>query len=212
MKRYWTGACAVLLLLSGCVGVDYVGQQFPEIEEDEPVIIYRQNADYPASDYKVIGRAIFTAPDGYAPIELDEKMEDTARAYGANAIKVVSYERTAVGSSYIQPSTSPRQNAASQGVTGVANDGSALYTDSFGNQVDMSGYRVARYELIAKTLFLIKRNRYEKLHQESEVIRKENEKRPTMFDPSSDPDAPVEITPETMSAPATPAAENTAAK
>lgn len=186
MRKITMITVAAIALLCGCVSVDYVGQQFPEIEEDELVVIFRQNSDYPASDYKVIGRATFNAPDGYSSIELDEKIEDTARGYGAEAVKVISVERLLIGSDYIQPSSSQKPVSITQGTTGLSNDGAQLYVDSFGDQVSMAGSRVNRYELVAKTLFLIKRTRYEKLEREFEKTRQENDTRPTMFNPSAD--------------------------
>ncbi len=192
MRKIPVIAVAAIALMCGCVSVDYVGQQFPEIEEDEPVVIFRQNSDYPAADYKVIGRATFNAPDGYSSIELDDKIDDTARNYGADAVKMVSFERVLIGSDYIQPSTSQQPVSITQGTTGLRNDGAQMYTDSFGDQVSMAGSRVDRYEMIAKTLFLIKRTRYEKLEREFEKARQENDTRPTMFNPSSDlPSAPA---------------------
>ncbi len=207
MRKIAMIAIAAMMFVCGCVSVDYVGQQFPEIEEDEPVIIFRQNSDYPASEYKVIGRATFTAPDGYASIELDEKIEDTARSYGAQAVKVISFERTVIGSDYVQPSTSRQQVSITQGTTGLSNDGSQLYTDSFGDQVSMEGKRITRYDLVAKTLFLIKRTRYEKLERQFEKSRQENDERPTMFNPSADQPAAPAVAPVTAPAVKAPAAE-----
>lgn len=178
MKKLWLLAVtglAGLVLLTGCVDVEYVGQRFEPLPSDSPVVVWGASAEYPAEEYKVIGRATFTAPDGYTEVDLVEDMQATARKYGADGVKIVDRVRRSVGSSFRQPTEGRQLSSPASGNTGTSADGASLYSDSFGDQVSGSVYRVERYEIFARTLLLMKKDRFDGIMARREEIRQQNE-------------------------------------
>ncbi len=155
-KSVWLVLCAVLAALcSGCVNVDYVGQKFEPLEEFASVRIFKADTDYPADEYKVIGRATFTAPDDYSSVDMWEKVTETAREYGADAVKVVASGKVLVNSIYRQPEQDRRSRSAANGI-------SDAYIDSFGNQVSGGKYgKVDEFRLEMKALMLVNTQKYD---------------------------------------------------
>ncbi len=163
----WAISMGLLLLLSaGCVNVEYVGQRFEPLPETDPVRIYDARSDYPIEDYRTIGRAVFTAPEDYGMLELREKVENTAREYGADAVKVVSSGSELIGTVYRQPQRERRPVSARTGTTGTTSDGGRLYVDTFGQETQLAGAQLDRYQLVIKVLMLMHKSRFEQLMAE----------------------------------------------
>ncbi len=156
----------LLLLLAGCVDVEYVGQRFEPLPETDPVRIYDARSDYPIEDYRTIGRAVFTAPEDYGMLELREKVENTAREYGADAVKVVSSGRELIATVYRQPQRDRQRVSARTGTTGTTSDGSRLYVDTFGQETQLTGAQLDRYELVIRVLMLMRKSRFDQLMAE----------------------------------------------
>ena len=170
MKRHpgyaMISAGLLLLLLAGCVDVEYVGQRFEPLPETDPVRIFDARSDYPIEDYRTIGRAVFTAPEDYGILELREKVENTAREYGADAVKVISSGRELISTVYRQPQRDRQRVSARAGTTGTTSDGSRLYVDTFGQETELTGAQFERYQLVIKVLLLMRQSRFEQLMAE----------------------------------------------
>lgn len=147
-----------MLLLDGCVDVDYVGQRFDPPPGAGMPVVFGVQADYPKEDYRPFGRAVFTAPADYGILELQEKAENTAREYGADAVKIVFAGRSLMESPYRMPQADGSGRASS--------DGMRPYVEAFGDEAQFPGARIERHELVVKALMLMKRERFARLMSE----------------------------------------------
>ena len=71
---------AALLLAAGCVDFDYVGREFPPTPESEPVVYFINREQIPPGEYRIMGRAVITAPDGTDGYDIQDLLMKKARA------------------------------------------------------------------------------------------------------------------------------------
>ena len=70
---------AALFLAAGCVKCDYVGREFAPTPESEPVAYFRNRGEIPPGDFRIIGRATVTAPDGTDGYDIRDLLLEKAR-------------------------------------------------------------------------------------------------------------------------------------
>ncbi len=177
MKKAAAGLmmAAAAVILAGCVNVDYVGQRFEPLEEYASVRVFKENADFSPEEYKVIGRAAFSAPGDYSSVEIWEKIMETAREYGADGVKVISAQRELTGSVYRQPDIGRPGNSASGNTSGVNADGSPIYVDSFGGEISGKYTRIDTYENKIRVLMLLKTDKFKEAMARREAAAKAGE-------------------------------------
>ena len=153
------------LLLTGCMDLDYVGQTFPPLPEDQAVALYTPEQPPPEGEYRSIGRATLTAPDGTEREEIQDKLIESAREHGADPVRIVEFKRIYVGDRYTAGGAEgglPRN----QDMGDRNPDGSYIYTDSFGQSSALSSPPKPIYEISVKALYLVTTARFEKVMQE----------------------------------------------
>ena len=151
-------AAFLLTVLAGCIGVDYVGQDFPPLPEERQVQFFDEKAPLPAGEYQSIGRATLTVPRGYDNVLLREKLAEIAREHGASAVRIVSVERRLVNRYYADSDESDSPMLADRDTVGAMSrraDGSPAEVDSFGQVVNPNRTYHKEYEHIVKALFLM---------------------------------------------------------
>lgn len=155
-------AAAVMaaVCFSGCVDVEYVGQQLPP-EEVGTVAIFDSSDLVPSGVYGVLGRARVIAPEGCTMVDLREKLEEKAAGCGADAVEIVRVFKRKVGVSYRDGGGVAETPQAIQDQN-VSTDGTPVYTDSFGKNTTLRTETVNRYETVINALFLAKKERLAK--------------------------------------------------
>ncbi len=163
----------VVLFLSSCISIDYVGQSLPPLPSDKSVAFYNSTTEVPANSYDVIGRAEVDAPDGTNSEEIKHKLINEARKHGADAIQVVSFERIKTGV-YSRPVEREADGTVGGWMaTATHADGSPIYNDSFSRNVPLQTTDVDTFAIKVKVLFLAKREKYQR---EIEQNREERER------------------------------------
>lgn len=164
-KIFFAGVMGLLagigLLLSGCIGVDYVGQSFEPRSEYDGVLIFDQDTEMPAENYRVIGRATLTVPNGYSTVDVHEKIEEVIREQGADAAKITERTKRLVASHYSQPSLNDKRSGPIGNIDTSYNE--------FGENISMEERRRNTYELIVKVLVLMKRDRFDEVMAKREA-------------------------------------------
>ena len=158
IKQLMIGLAAVLVL-AGCIDVDYVGQDFPPLPDNREVQFFDAKNPPPAGEYQSIGRVTLTVPGGYDNVLIREKLAETAREHGASAVRIVNIEQHQVNRYYIDAdeSKSPMLSCArTAGMLPQRADGSPLEVDSFGEVVSPNRTYTKEYEQIVKALCLMK--------------------------------------------------------
>ena len=84
---------ALLLVVAGCVNVDYVGQTFSPIPEGTPVQYFTARKEVPPGKYRIIGRAVVTTSRKFDKYDVREFLVDEARKRGADAVVLVYSRR-----------------------------------------------------------------------------------------------------------------------
>lgn len=154
---------ALVYLGGGCTQFDYVGQKLTPLSPDQTVAFYNSSDEVPPNVYRILGRAVVTAPDGSNTESVKEELISKAREYGADAIEVVMFKRVKTGEVMV-----PDQKDPYQGVTGswvsTSNrpDGTPIYTDSFVNTVPLKTHALEQYEIRAQVFFLAEKDKLEK--------------------------------------------------
>ena len=156
----WQLSAAALLLtvLAGCIGVDYVGQDFPPLPDEHQVQFFDGKNPPPAGEYQPIGRTTLTVPRGYDNVLIREKLAEVAREHGASAVKIVSVEQRLVNRYYADNDESDSPMLAGRDTTGALyrrDDGSPSEINSFGQVVDPNRTYRKEYERIVKALVLM---------------------------------------------------------
>lgn len=94
MKRFFLlSALLIVFSLTGCVSVDYIGETYPPTKN---VQIFMEKKQIPWK-YQLIGKAIATAPDDFTCGDIQEKLQEKARAVGADAILILSFRKVECG-------------------------------------------------------------------------------------------------------------------
>lgn len=174
--RHWLflAAVAALFPLAGCMQIDYVGREFQPTPESESIEYYQTREQIPPGEYRIIGRATLTAPDGTDGYDIRERLLEKARACGADAICQVRARKIDVGV-YDREETDPfppqkpldPANTAFRGAPSTVEAERAEY----GDPVKLRGEGLSRQEVVVQALFLKKKAEVEKLiaEQESEI-------------------------------------------
>jgi len=109
---------AILLCMSGCSQIDYVGRQYPPTTT---VDLYFSFDDVP-KDYEVMGQIVATGSEMVSAEGMQEKMMQKAREKGADAIVILGLERHKTGESQTYKEnieSTAKENAAKQTTTAV---------------------------------------------------------------------------------------------
>jgi hypothetical protein len=94
---------AVLIIITGCTKIDYVGEEYPATNH---VDLYFSQSDI-TQPYKIMGYVVASAPDMVSAEKMQKKMMEKAKAKGADAIIIEGIERYSAGSntSYSETTT-----------------------------------------------------------------------------------------------------------
>lgn len=166
-------AVAALLLGAGCVNIDYVGREFTPTPESEPVVYYLNREEIPPGEFRIIGRATLTAPNGTDGYDIKDELLAKARACGADAVCQVRARKLNVGL-YDREETDPIPPRKPQDPADAAprSAPSALEAE-YGEPVKLRGEKQSRQEVVVQALFLKKKAEVEKLiaGQDREINR-----------------------------------------
>ena len=168
-------AVAALLLTAGCVKIDYVGREFNPTPESEPVAYYLNRSEIPPGEFRIIGRATLTAPDGTDGYDIKDELQAKARACGADAVCQVRARKLDVGL-YDREETDPfpAQKPLDPANTAFnAPSTQEAEKAEYGDPIKLQGEKQSRKEVVVQALFLKKKAEVEKLiaEQEQEVNR-----------------------------------------
>ena len=164
-----TGAAA-LFLVAGCINFEYVGREFEPTPVSEQVGYYVNREQLPPGEFRIMGRAEITAPDGTDGYDIQELLLEKARAYGADAVCLVQARKIPVG-------CYPREeeNQGPQLPLDPANvdfpgapEPLAEELQEFGQPQTLSSVVGTRYEVEVKALFLKKKAELERLTAEQD--------------------------------------------
>lgn len=153
-------AAAVIALTAGCVNIDYVGQKLSPLPEDQLVTFFSEKQSYPENEFALLGRAKVSAPDGTDILSIKEDLQDEARKIGADAVKIVSFNRVKVGTIQVSGSGS-EPDAVAFGYTSRTVGGDQIYTDSFGRTSAQPSKVEDKYEVIMQVQFLANRTKFD---------------------------------------------------
>ncbi|MEI8246938.1 MAG: hypothetical protein WCI51_13990 [Lentisphaerota bacterium] len=157
-----------IILFSGCVNIDYVGQEYPERNHDAEIMFYNSKEDVPKDTYRIIGRANIDAPASYNPAEIKNKLLKKARDCGADAIEVVEFKREKTGVQKVVASNDEYNGVVGTWANnGVRSDGSPIYVDSFDTTVPLKQTYRDTFELKIKVLFLISNERFQEFQKKA---------------------------------------------
>ena len=170
MKRlksiFLVGSAVCAVLLSGCNSFDYVGQKLEPIKGGEAVVFYNKPEEVPPNIYKVLGRAVITAPDGSNTEEVRQELLEKARAYGANAVEIILFKRIKTGTIFYPKEAPYQDRVGSWAVSSNRADGSPIFIDTFVKTVPLKTGEIDQYEIKVKALFLAKKERLKKSIEE----------------------------------------------
>ena len=155
-----------LLAAAGCINIEYVGQSFPPLPESTPVLIFSPESPAPEKGYRIIGRAIVTAPDNKGAGVMRPELAKLAREHGADAVNIVAYNRIRLGTA---APDSGRLQPNNWNKDGRNAGGAYIYTNSFGEPAELSKPGKAIYEQQFKVQLLVTDERFaqiEKLYKE----------------------------------------------
>lgn len=159
--------CSTLWALTGCIQVEYIGQNFPELPDSSAVMIFEDANTPPAGEFQAIGKAKLNIPPDVDMVSVREKITEIAREHGASAARIVSVEKRLVNRYY----GAAREEAASSTLTDPAMmgpgarqpDGSLAQVNSFGEVVTPNRTYRARYEHVVKVQLLMPAKEYARL-------------------------------------------------
>ncbi len=156
---YLAAAFFAVLAQTGCMNVEYIGQDFPPLPENRPVMIFTADNEVPAGEFQVIGKLKMTVPPGMDMVLVREKIADEARAHGASAARIVSVKKVLVnryyGAARQEASTPMLASRQTVGPRATQPDGSPTQVDSFGEIVEPNRVYKERYEHIVKVQLLM---------------------------------------------------------
>ena len=152
-------AALVLLTVSGCINVEYVGQSFPVLPETDPVAFFTRKSPLPESGYHPIGRVLLTAPPRVNQSDIIDKLGEIAREHGANAVEIVEYKAVRIGMSAPESDVAWAPNAISNDQD---NAGGYIWENSFGEPADLAKAR-SFLEIRIKARLLVTNERYQAL-------------------------------------------------
>ena len=166
MKKFMLYLAAVICAcaVTGCVNVEYIGQNFPALPDSRSVLIFTEDNEVPAGEFKVIGKLKMTVPPGVDMVIVREKIAEEARERGASAARIVSVEKILVNRYYgaaRQEAESPMLTSRSTvGPMATNPDGSPVEVNSFGEVVEPNRTYRERYEHVVKVQLLMSNQDY----------------------------------------------------
>ena len=166
MKKFMLYMAAVICagVMTGCINVEYIGQDFPALPDNRSVLIFTADNEVPAGEFKVIGKMKMTVPPGVDMVIVREKIAEEARAHGASAARIVSAEQVLVNRYYgaaRQEAESPMLTSRSTvGPMATNPDGSPVAVNSFGEVVEPNRTYRERYEHVVKVQLLMSNQDY----------------------------------------------------
>ncbi|WP_294506227.1 hypothetical protein [uncultured Victivallis sp.] len=162
--------CVALFCVAGCIDFEYVGREFEPTPISDPVTYYVNREQLPPGEFRIMGRAEISAPDGTDGYDIQELLLEKARAFGADAVCLVSARKVPVG--YY-----PREevNQGPQFPLDPANvdfpgapEPLAAELQEFGQPQTLSSTMGTRLEVEVKALFLKKKTELERLTAEQD--------------------------------------------
>jgi hypothetical protein len=81
--------CFLLFFGGGCVRFDYAGQRFAPRAESAPVVFFNGQANFPAQEFRIIGRGVLTVSAKSADYDNMGELRERARKYGADGVCIV---------------------------------------------------------------------------------------------------------------------------
>lgn len=149
-------ALALALLAAGCVGVDYVGQEFDPLPEGTPVAYFAERGEIPPGKYRIIGRVMLkTTRKHFDKYDIREFLIDEARSRGADAVALVEVKKIKIGIYPREPSDSLDISMSTK------HPGSQMEHEIFGKQAELKGEAHGRREVHVRALFLKNREELE---------------------------------------------------
>ena len=148
-------AAGIGLLAAGCIDLEYVGQEFEPTPMSRPVVFFQNRTEIPPGEYRIIGRAILTAPDGTLGYDIQEKLLNTAREAGADAVCLVSSKQVKVGTYTIENSSFSPPGSVRLNPGNLSADGRPIEINTFGSRMSsVRGEERSRIEIVVKALYL----------------------------------------------------------
>lgn len=149
-----------LLLMYGCINVEYVGQCFPALPETEPVKVYSPTAPLTGGEYKVIGRVEIVAPDGTTRGDVYDELTELARQHGAEAVNILDFKRVRIGTVASDSGQIPRVGWNRDGRNA---GGAYIYSNYFGEVSSLEGRRTNVTELRIRAVLLVSDKRFKEV-------------------------------------------------
>ena len=148
-------AAGIGLLAAGCIDLEYVGQEFEPTPMSRPVVFFQNRTEIPPGEYRIIGRAVLTAPDGTLGYDIQEKLLNTAREAGADAVCLVSSKQVKVGTYTIENSSFSPPGSVRLNPGNLSADGRPIEINTFGSRMSsVRGEERSRIEIVVKALYL----------------------------------------------------------
>ena len=164
MMWYLAAVCCMLLAQTGCVNVEYIGQDFPPLPDTRSVMVFQAGDEIPSGEFQVIGKLKMAVPPGLDMVEVREKLAEEAMKHGASAVRIISIERKLVNRYYgaeQQESLSPMLAGRSTiGGRATQADGSPVEVNSFGEVVEPNRTYRKRYEHVVKAQLMMTAKEY----------------------------------------------------
>ena len=151
-----------LLLMYGCMNVEYVGQSFPALAENEAVKVYSPNSPLDAEGYRIIGRVEIQAPDGTTQEDVVEELTGLARKHGAEVVNILEIKRVKIGTVAADPGVS----RVGWNRDGRNAGGAYIYSNYFGEVSTLEGRRTKVTELQIKAVLLVSDEKFRQIQAE----------------------------------------------
>lgn len=153
-----------LVVLAGCINVDYVGQTYIKENPTELIQWYNNAEIVPPNIYQVVGRATVEVSADYDQEQVREAILAEAEKRGVDAVQVVSSKAVEVRKNTVNDPGSASFGARTQSISRNIDHWEPY--DSFGKPSSRNVRTGSIMEFHAKVLFLVKKERYEKAMRE----------------------------------------------
>lgn len=158
---------AIVLFLSGCVQIDYIGRRFPATPDSIEIKYYKSRAEMPKDVYTIIGRMILTSPENSDTYVFEKHLRAKARELGGDAVCIVSTQAVNRGTyatydeEFGAPSTPGMAKARHFSAEGP------VEINSFGTRSELNSGLIFRTEFLVKALLLKDRKTVDKYLENS---------------------------------------------
>ena len=150
-----------LLLMYGCMNVEYVGQSLPELAENEPVKVYSPASQFKDEGYRAIGRVEIQAPDGTTQEDVADELTKLARKHGAEIVNILEIKRVRTGT----VAAAPEVSRVGWNRDGRNAGGAYIYSNYFGEVSTLEGRRSNVTELMIKAVLLVPEEKVRKIQE-----------------------------------------------